>query len=159
MPKGIPNTKPAEENDDVILARMIAEEAEQKAKADAERIERERLAEEQRLAAQEAAAEQAAKEAEAAKPKMVAMQLLRNYRPSGDFEIVGHMVPAVTRKDASGREYEVSKAAFVTGEMAPTPQAGVGTTGKIWAGTVIRVPQDEARTMRTNDIAERSVDD
>lgn len=92
-------------------------------------------------------------------PKMVAMQLLRNYRPAGEFEIVGHVVPAVTRKDASGREYEVSKAEFIAGEGAPPPQAGVGTSGKIWAGTIIRVPQEEARTMRANDIAERSVDD
>ncbi|HEX9595283.1 MAG TPA: hypothetical protein VF982_00255 [Anaerolineales bacterium] len=92
-------------------------------------------------------------------PKMVAMELLRNYRPAGDFDIVGHMVPAVTRKDASGREYEMEKARFVEGEGAPPPISGVGTIGKIWAGTIIRVPQDEARTMRANDIAERSVDD
>lgn len=130
MPKGIPNPKPAVENDDAILARMIAEEAEQKAAAEIE-----------------------------PKPKMVAMQLLRNYRPAGDFEIVGHIVPAVIRKDGAGREVEVQKATFVEGEGAPPPQAGVGTTGKIWSGTIIRVPQDEARTMRANEIAERSVDD
>jgi hypothetical protein len=75
------------------------------------------------------------------------------------FEIIGHRVPAVVRKDASGREFVVQPAEFVAGEGAPPPQAGVGTSGKIWSGTVIRVPQDEARTMRANEIAERSVDD
>lgn len=91
--------------------------------------------------------------------KMVAMELLRNYRPAGAFEIVGHVVPAVIRKDAAGREYEAQASQFIQGEMAPAPMAGVGTSGKIWAGTIIRVPQDEGRTMRTNNIAERSVDD
>lgn len=91
--------------------------------------------------------------------KMVSMELLRNYRPAGVFEIVGYVRPAVVRKDGAGREYEAEAAQFIAGEMAPPPQAGVGTQGKIWAGTILRVPQDEGRIMRTNNIAERSVDD
>lgn len=115
------------------------------------------------LAEQDAELEQMiAAEAEAdAAPvvKMVSMELLRNYRPAGAFEIVGYTQLAVIRKDGAGREYEYEAAKFIAGEMAPPPQAGVGTLGKIWAGTILRVPQDEGRIMRTNNIAERSVDD
>jgi hypothetical protein len=96
---------------------------------------------------------------EANRPPLIAMELLRNYRPAGQFEIVGYMRPAVVQKDAAGREIEVEPAKFIAGVGKPAPQPGVGTAGKIWAGTVIRVPHDEARTMRANGIAERSVDD
>lgn len=136
----------------------IAEQAVAAYKAsEAKRIADE-AAEAQRVADDEAANAYALYEAVPA-VKMVAMELLRNYRPAGVFEIVGYVRPAVIRKDAAGREYEAQPAEFVAGEMAPPPQAGVGTSGKIWARTIIRVPHDEGRTMRANGIAERSVDD
>jgi hypothetical protein len=180
MPKGIPNPKPIEDQD-AELAKMIADEAAQTAKDEADRVSAEQLAEAgrkaveaykaaeaKRIADEAAEAKRVADEEEAnafalyeAVPavKLVAMELLRNYRPAGTFEIVGYVRPAVIRKDAAGREYEAEAAQFISGEMAPPPQAGVGTSGKIWAGTIIRVPHDEGRTMRANQIAERSVDD
>jgi hypothetical protein len=147
MPKGIPNPKPpVVETDDEILARMIAEEEAAKPKPFGGKGDHDGDG-------------KVGGAAPALSPKMVAMVLLRNYRPAGVFEVVGHMQPAIIRKDAAGREFEAQKAQFIAGEGMPSPQAGVGTSGKIWAGTIVRVPQDEARIMRTNGIAERSVDD
>ncbi len=189
MPKGIPNAKPIADQDAELAkmiadeaAQKAKEEAEAKAEADRVAAEREadrqaiaeqavnayKAAEAKRIAEEAAEAQRVADDEKAnafalyeAVPavKLVSMELLRNYRPAGTFEIVGHVVPAVIRKDAAGREYEAQAAQFIQGEMAPPPQAGVGTSGKIWAGTIIRVPHDEGRTMRVNGIAERSVDD
>jgi hypothetical protein len=91
--------------------------------------------------------------------KLKAMELKRNYRPVGAFEIVGHTQPEIKRKNAIGVMEVVQKQSFVPGEMAPPPVPGVTFTHKIWAGTVIRVPIDEAKTMRANSIAEPSLED
>lgn len=87
-------------------------------------------------------------------PKLVKMQLTRNYVPRGPFTIVGYDRPEIKAKDAAGREHIVQTAAFIDGEMAPPIHPGVGFVGKVWASTVIEVPEDEARDMRRLKIAE-----
>lgn len=95
---------------------------------------------------------------EANKPAMVTMKLLRHYVPRGPFEIVGYQRNAVTVKDAAGRMHELEPATFVKGEMMPPLHPGTGYPNKIWAGTVLRVPDEEARDMRAKGIAERDFD-
>ena len=93
------------------------------------------------------------------KPKMVPVKLLRNYRPSGEFEIVGHHRPAVTVRNVAGKDVVITPAEFVKGEVAPPPQAGVGFANKLWAGTVIRIATDEAKTVKANGIGELDFED
>lgn len=88
-------------------------------------------------------------------PKLVKMELKRHYVPKKQPpNIVGWNRPERRVKDAAGRETVVQEGGFVPGEMCPPPQPGVGYPNKVWAGTVIEVPEDEARTMRTHKIAE-----
>lgn len=94
-----------------------------------------------------------------AAPKMVAMELKRHYRPMGEHEIIGHLRPAKTVKNAAGEEIEVHAAKFIDGEMFPSVYGGVGFADKIWAGTTIRVPEAEAKVMRDKGIAERGFND
>jgi len=62
--------------------------------------------------------------------KMFPVRLLKNYRPRGKYEIVG---------------------------KAPQPQyPGVGTEGKLWEGTIVKLPLDEARALLDN-VAENMV--
>jgi hypothetical protein len=91
--------------------------------------------------------------------KLKAMELKRHYRPQGAFEIVGHTRPEVKKKNTAGVMEVVSPAKFIDGEMNPPPVPGVVHTHKIWAGTVIRVPVDEAKAMRVAGIAEASLED
>ena len=87
-------------------------------------------------------------------PKMQAMKLERNYRPmSSAFEIVGHFKPAVFKKKPDGELAMVSPEEFIDGEQAPPPRAGVGFANKFWAGTVMKLPIEEAKTMRRLGIA------
>lgn len=90
----------------------------------------------------------------AAPSKTVAMELKRHYVPMGDYSIVGHTRPAKVVKDAAGHEVEVAPEKFIDGEMYPPIYGGVGFKNKVWAGTVIEVPEAEAKTMRKNGIAE-----
>lgn len=92
-------------------------------------------------------------------PKMRAMDLKRHYRPMGTFEIVGYNRPEIKRKQPDGREIVIQEAAFIPDEIAPSPMPGVEVGGKIWATTVIKVPVDEAKTMRTNGIADAAIED
>jgi hypothetical protein len=86
-------------------------------------------------------------------PKMVAMKLERNYRPAGDtFEIVGHTRPEIKRKDPSGKEVVIQKEEWIAGEAMPSAIPGAGFANKIWAGTVISLPLDEAKTVQKNRI-------
>lgn len=80
--------------------------------------------------------------------KMVAMKLERHYRPAGPYEIVGYLKPEVKRKTATGDWKVVEAEEFIAGEPAPAPFPGVGYDSKVWARTTIKVPEDEARTMR-----------
>lgn len=50
--------------------------------------------------------------------KLFPVRLLKNYRPAGRYEIIG--------------------------EMAPAPRPGLDFQHKIWAGTVVALPRDEA---------------
>ncbi len=87
-------------------------------------------------------------------PKPVKMELKRNYVPKTLISIVGWMKPAVLRKNAAGEMKEVEKEEWRDGEMKPPHFAGTGFPNKIWAGTIIEVPEDEAKEMRQKQIAE-----
>lgn len=92
-------------------------------------------------------------------PKMVTIKLTRNYRPGGEFEIVGHWKDEIKVKNAAGQEVVVQKREFIPGETAPPRLAGTGFADKIWAGTVIKVGKDEAKAIRAADIGTVEVDD
>lgn len=87
------------------------------------------------------------------------MELKRHYRPMGVFEVVGYNREEITRKGVDGRKVVIQEAAFIPDELAPAPMPGVEVNGKIWATTIIRVPVDEAKTMRANGIADAAIDD
>lgn len=93
------------------------------------------------------------------KPKMVSVKLLRNYVPMGAHEIVGWHRPEKKVKDTHGVETVIEAALFIKGEAAPPPAAGVGFANKLWAGTVLKVPVDEAKRARSLKIAEIEIDD
>lgn len=88
--------------------------------------------------------------------KLFPVVLNKNYAPSGKFEIVGYLKEAVKRKDAAGNWKIIEKEEFVEGQMKPHPSPGVGYDGKIWAGTHIRLPVDEAKAVVAKKIAERA---
>jgi len=94
------------------------------------------------------------------------MELKRHYVPHKLISIVGYERPARFVKNAAGEMKEAEPAAFIEGEMFPPIFAGVGygreydkagamtREAKIWAKTVIEVPEDEAKVMRQKGIAE-----
>ena len=86
--------------------------------------------------------------------KAVAMELLKNYVPHNLMRVIGYKKEAVMRKDAAGRMIEVEPEAFIEGEMKPSVYPGTGFPNKVWAGTVIEVPEAEAKVMRQKRIAE-----
>lgn len=86
--------------------------------------------------------------------KAVKMELTHNYVPLKLISIVGYQKPAVTRKNAAGQMIEVEPAEFIEGQMKPPVYPGTGFPNKIWAGTVIEVPEAEAKVMRQRKIAE-----
>lgn len=94
------------------------------------------------------------------KPKagLVEMVLLKNYRPGGEFAIVGHQTEERLTKSPSGELVVSEPSRFVDGEIAPAPLPGVGYEGKIWAGTVIRLPREEAMRLYDKGIAKRGFD-
>lgn len=91
--------------------------------------------------------------------KTATIRLLRNYRPLGDFEIVGHEKPAKFKKNAAGQEVQIEAAEFINGEQPEPAQPGTGFPTKIWAGTVIRLPVEEAKNIKRLGIAEYELDD
>lgn len=92
--------------------------------------------------------------------KMATITLTRNYRPVGEYEIVGHWLPKVEAKNAQGILVTIRAAEFLQGEPMPAPLSGVGThSEKLWAGTAVRLPVDEARSVRRNNIGEAEIDD
>lgn len=95
---------------------------------------------------------------EANKPKMIAVRLLRNYNPEGEYEVVGYDRPEIKVKDAGGKPVVIQEAAYIKGEEAPPPTPGVGSGRRVWAGTTIRIPVEEARTVRKNGIGEIEID-
>ncbi len=86
--------------------------------------------------------------------KIVAMELHRHYVPKDLRGILGYQKEAVLRKNSAGQMVEVEKAEFIDGIMKPPVYPGSGFPNKIWAGTVIQVPETEAKEMRTKKIAE-----
>jgi hypothetical protein len=104
---------------------------------------------------------------EAAKPKLVPVRLLRNYRPGGEFEVVGYHKEAVIRKRSDGKMVTIEEGGFFketneeTGEISSAPPAMVGTGfgDRLNAGTVVRLPRDEARRARDLKIGELELDD
>lgn len=90
------------------------------------------------------------------KPKMFPVILTKNYVPMGEYEIVGYLKEAVKQKDAAGNWRIIEKEEFIEGEMKPHVSPGVGFANKIWAGTTIRVPLDEAKGLVAKKIAERA---
>jgi hypothetical protein len=90
---------------------------------------------------------------------MRAMKLLKNYRPAKDYEVVGWHRPEKKVKDSAGNETIVQTAEFIKGEMAPPPYPGVGYPHKLWAGTVVKLPVEEAKRVYALKVAERDIDD
>lgn len=99
--------------------------------------------------------------------KMFPVLLQKNYVPMGEYEIVGYLKEAVKAKDAAGNWKIIEPEQFVKGEMKPHESPGVGfgamvmkdgstVNAKIWAGTQIKVPVDEAKYVVSKKIAERA---
>lgn len=84
----------------------------------------------------------------------VKMELLKNYVPLNLLRIIGYKKEAVQRKNAAGQMITIEPEAFIEGEMKPSVYPGTGFPNKIWAGTVIEVPEPEAKRMRQLKIAE-----
>lgn len=104
---------------------------------------------------------------EAAKPKLVPVRLLRNYRPmTSEFEVVGYHKEPVIRKRPDGKMVTVEEGGFFKetdddGAIIPAPPAMVGTgfANKLNVGTVVRLPRDEAKRARDLKIGELELDD
>jgi hypothetical protein len=101
--------------------------------------------------------------------KLFPVTLTKNYVPMGQYEIVGYLKEAVKRKDAAGNWRIIEPEEFIKGEMKPHNSPGVGygamemkdktmVNAKIWAGTQIKVPVDEAKYVVSKKIAERADD-
>ena len=88
--------------------------------------------------------------------KLFPVRLLKNYRPAGEYELVGYHRPEVVQKDSAGKAVIVQTAAFMEGEMAPPPYPGVGFDNKIWADTVLNLPVDEAKRLVGKNLATRA---
>lgn len=88
--------------------------------------------------------------------KMFPVLLTKNYCPRGNYEIVGYLKEAVKQKDSAGNWRIVEKEEFIEGVMKPHQSPGVGFEGKIWAGTHIKLPLDEAKHLVAKKIAERA---
>ena len=105
--------------------------------------------------------------AETTPVKLFPVVLSKNYVPIGDYEIVGYLKEAVKRKDAAGNWRVIEPEEFIKGEMKPHQTPGVGygaiekdgkvlVNAKIWAGTQIKLPLDEAKQVVSKKIAERA---
>jgi len=99
--------------------------------------------------------------------KLFPVVLTKNYVPAGVYEVVGYLKEAVKRKDAAGNWKIVEPEEFIEGVMKPHQSPGVGfgpmemkdgtmVNAKIWAGTTIKLPVDEAKTVVAKKIAERA---
>lgn len=88
--------------------------------------------------------------------QMFPVLLNKNYVPRGKYEIVGYLKEAVKRKNAAGQMIVVEPEEFVEGEMKPAPHPGVGFKDKVWAGTHIKLPIDEAKALVAKKIADRA---
>jgi hypothetical protein len=87
---------------------------------------------------------------------MFPVVLNKNYAPSGKYEIVGYTRPKVEKKDAAGKMITVEPEKFIEGEMHPAPYPGTGFPNKVWAGTHIKLPVEEAKMVVAKKIADRA---
>lgn len=87
--------------------------------------------------------------------KLFPVLLLKNHCPAGNYEIVGYQKDEVKVRASTGGWTVVEPARFVEGEMKPHTSPGVGFPGKIWAGTHIKLPIDEAKRLVNAKAAER----
>jgi hypothetical protein len=99
--------------------------------------------------------------------KLFPVLLTKNYVPAGQYEIVGYLKEAVKAKDAAGNWRVIEREEFVEGVMKPHASPGVGfgpmqmkdgtmVNAKIWAGTTIKIPMEEAKLAVSRKIAERA---
>lgn len=88
--------------------------------------------------------------------KMFPVVLKKHYAPSGEYKIIGHLQPKVEHKDAAGRMITIEPEKFIEGEMQPPPYPGTGFPNKIWAGTHISLPLEEAKMVVAKNIADRA---
>lgn len=88
--------------------------------------------------------------------KLFPVVLNKNYVPRGTYEVMGYDKPEVTRKDAAGRVIVVEPQEFIKGEMKPATYPGVGFEGKIWAGTYLKLPIEEAKNLIDSKVADRA---
>jgi hypothetical protein len=88
--------------------------------------------------------------------QMFPVVLNKHYVPRGDYQILGYQQPEVTRKDAAGKMIVVEPAKFIEGEMTPPVHPGTGFPNKIWAGTHIKLPIDEAKALVARKVADRA---
>lgn len=80
-------------------------------------------------------------------PRLARVRLERNYRPAGDYKVIGHTRPEIKRKDPTGNLVIFQREEFIPDEAMPAAIAGTGFADKLWAGTVIEVVEDEAKTI------------
>ena len=104
----------------------------------------------------------------AEKPKLFPVVLSKNYCPIGEYEIIGYLRPEIRQKDAAGVDRIIQTEQFIEGEMKPHVSPGVGfgamkdekngltVNPKIWAGTHVRLPLDEAKRLVSKKLAERA---
>lgn len=99
--------------------------------------------------------------------KMFPVILSKHYVPKGEYEIIGYLKEAVEVKNAVGQMIIVEPEKFIEGEMKPHETPGVGygemmmkdgskVNAKIWAGTHIRLPVEEAKRLVSRKLAERA---
>lgn len=88
--------------------------------------------------------------------KLFPVVLKKNYMPTCVYEIVGYLKPKVERKDSAGKMLVVEPEEFIAGEPHPAPYPGTGYPGKLWAGTHVRLPIDEAKKLVASKAAERA---
>ena len=80
-------------------------------------------------------------------PRLARVKLNRNYCPINAFTIVGHTRPEIKKKNPAGREEIFQTEEWIPGEMMPAAIAGTGFKNKVWAGTVIELPETEAKSI------------
>jgi hypothetical protein len=103
-------------------------------------------------------------------PKMVTVKLERNYVPLGELDaegkptgvpnhvVTGYWQDEIKRKNPMGQEVIIQPLAFIENQPKPPPQPGVGQADKLWAGTVVKLPVEEAKTLRAKGNASVEID-
>lgn len=100
-----------------------------------------------------------APELDAPAPAMQAIDLKRNYHPRGKYEIVGYWKDEIVKKSPAGVMEVVQPREFIPGEGKPAKVAGVGYKDKLWAGTIVKLPKDEARAVKQSGVGEYEIAD